>query len=247
MDLAKMPAADLEAGYRYFSDGTLPPNLGRGAQGAAQSTRIRNIAAQISSNLGVSPEEARANQLAFKGSGGALLQLAKREAQIGSNVKNFDFNADQVLQLSDKVDRTGVPVANAWLQAGRRAVAGNPDLSAFDVAVKTTVNEFAQIVGGTTSGASTEGEKKKAEALLNAAQTPDQVKNVINQMRIESQNRMKSFATQKAQTLASMRAGGKADTPAGGVREFATEAEAEKAGLPSGTRVKIGGKTGVWR
>lgn len=216
IDLGKVSPADMQAGYRYFTDGTLPPNMGRGNQGAAQATRIRDIAAQLSTNLGVAPEEVRANQVAFKGSGAALSQLARREAQIGSNVRNFDFNADQVLQLSDKVDRTGTPVVNAWLQAGRRAVSGNPELSAFDVAVKTTVNEFAQIVGGTTAGASTEGEKQKAEKLLNAAQTPEQIKAVINQMRLESQNRMKSFADQKAQTLATMRAGGpKKDETAG--------------------------------
>lgn len=207
IDLSKVSPADLEAGYRYFSDGTLPPNMGRGMQGSAQATNIRNIAAQISQNLGVAPEDVRANQLAFKGSGTAVTQLLRREAQIGANVKNFDFNADQVLQLSNKVDRTGTPIINGWLNAGRRAVSGDPQISAFDVAVKTTVNEFAQIVGGTTAGATTEGEKQKAEKLLSAAQTPQQIVSVINQMRIESQNRMKSFADQKKQVLSGMRAG----------------------------------------
>lgn len=208
VDLAKVSPVDLEAAYRYFSDGSLPPNMGRGQQGMAESRRIRSIAAQIGQSLGVSPEDARANQLAFKGSGQAVTQLVRREAQIGANVRNFDFNADQVMQLSQKVDRTGIPVANAWINAGKRAVQGNPELSAYDVAVKTTVNEFAQIVSGTTAGATTEGEKQKAEKLLNAAQTPEQVTAIINQMRIESQNRMKSFADQKRATLDSMRAGG---------------------------------------
>lgn len=215
IDLAKVSPADLEAGYRYFSDGTLPPNMGRGQQGSAQATRIRDISAAISQNLGISPDEVRSNQLAFKGGGAALTQLMRREAQIGANVRNFDFNADQVLQLSDKVDRTGTPVVNAWMNAGRRSVSGNPQLSAFDTAVKSTVNEFAQIVGGTTAGATTEGEKKKAEGLLNAAQTPEQIKSVINQMRIESQNRMKSFADQKQQVIGNMR-GRRGGAPAAG-------------------------------
>jgi len=205
VDLAKVSPSELEAGYRYFSDGTLPPNMGRGVQGAAQGTRIRDIAAAISQNLGISPEEARANQLAFKGGGTALTKLILREAGVGANVRNFDFNADQALKLSDQVDRTGIPVVNAWMNAGRRSVSGNPALSAFDVAVKTTVNEFAQIVSGTTAGATTEGEKKKAENLLSSAQTPEQIKSVINQMRIESQNRMKSFADQKAEVIRNMR------------------------------------------
>lgn len=218
IDLAKVPAVDLEAAHRYNADGTLPPSMGRGQQGAAESKRIRSIAAQLSVAAGIDPADVRANQLAFKGSGQAITQLVKKEAQVGANVRNFDFNAGQVLDLSQKVDRTGVPIINAWMNAGRRAVSGNPELAAFDTAVKTTVNEFAQIVSGTTSGASTQGEKEKAEKLLSAAQTPQQIIAVLNQMKIESQNRMKSFADQKKETLTTMRSGGKpAAAPANAV------------------------------
>jgi hypothetical protein len=201
IDLSSIAPEDLAAAYRYKADGTLPPNMGRGAQGAAESRRIRSIASAIDAQTGESPEDARIRQLALKGDVGAINQMRKREVAIGANVKNFDFNADQVLSLSNKVDRTGIPVINAWINAGRRSVTGNPELSAFDTAIKTTVNEFAQIVGGTTAGATTEGEKKKAEALLNAQQTPEQIIATIQQMRIESQNRMKSFADQRKQSM----------------------------------------------
>jgi hypothetical protein len=221
LDLSKVAPEDLAAAHRYRADGTLPPNMGRGAQGAAESKRIRAIATALDAQAGESPEDARIRQLALKGDVGAIAAMRKREVAVGANVKNFDFNADQVLQLSNKVDRTGVPLINAWMNAGRRSVAGNPDLAAFDVAVKTTVNEFAQIVSGTTSGGSTEGEKKKAEALLNAQQTPEQVLSVINQMRIESKNRMQSFANQRREAMPTNRA-----TPPAGA------APAPSAGLP---------------
>lgn len=207
IDLTTVSPVDLEAAHRYNADGTLPPNMGRGQQGMAESKRIRSISAALSEAAGIDPADVRANQLAFKGGGQALSQLIKREAQVGANVRNFDFNAGQVLDLSQKVDRSGIPLVNAWLNAGRRSVSGNPDLSAFDTAVKTTVNEFAQIVSGTTAGATTQGEKEKAEKLLSAQQTPEQIMAVINQMRIESQNRMKSFADQKKQTLSGLRPG----------------------------------------
>lgn len=210
LDITKESPADVQAGWRYLQDGTLPPNMGRGIQGTAQATKIRNIAAQLAQQEGIAPEDMRTGQYAFKGSGTALSNIQKREAMIGTNEKNFNYNADQVLKLSSKVDRTGVPVINGWLNAGRRSVAGNPELSAFDTAVKTTVNEFAQIVSGTTSGASTEGEKAKAEALLNAQQTPEQILSVINQMRTETQNRMKSFKVQKKELRTDM--GGKKET-----------------------------------
>lgn len=204
LDLTKVAPEDLAAAHRYRTDGTLPANMGRGLQGAAESKKIRAIATALDLQAGESPEDARIRQLAMKGDVGAIAAMRKREVAVGANVKNFDFNSDQVLQLSGKVDRTGVPMVNAWLNAGKRAVTGNPELAAFDVAVKTTVNEFAQIVSGTTAGATTEGEKKKAEALLNAQQTPEGIASVINQMRIESKNRMQSFVDQRKQSMPTM-------------------------------------------
>lgn len=201
IDLTKVAPEDLAAANRYKTDGTLPPNMGRGAQGAMESRKIRAIASALDAQSGESPEDARVRQLATKGDINAINQMRKREVAVGANVKNFDFNADQALQLSSQVDRSGVPVVNAWINAGRRSVTGNPQLAAFDVAVKTTVNEFAQIVSGTTNGATTEGEKKKAEALLNAQQTPEQIISVINQMKVESRNRMASFAAQRAEAM----------------------------------------------
>lgn len=215
IDLAKVAPEDLAAAYRYKADGTLPPNMGRGAQGAAESRRLRAVASALDDQAGESPEDARIRQLALMGDVTAVNQMRRREVAVGANVKNFDFNADQVIELSKKVDRSGVPIVNAWINAGRRSLTGNPELSAFDVAVKTTVNEFAQIVSGTTAGATTEGEKKKAEQLLNAQQTPEQIIAVINQMRVESQNRMKSFADQRKQSMPTNRAGGSPAAPAG--------------------------------
>jgi hypothetical protein len=243
MDLTKESPADVQAGWRYLQDGTLPPNMGRGIQGTAQATKIRNIAAQLAQQQGINPEDVRTGQYAFKGSGSALGNIQKREAMIGTNEKNFNYNADQVLQLSKKVDRTGTPIINSWINAGRRSVQGNPELSAFDTAVKTTVNEFAQIVSGTTSGASTEGEKAKAEALLNAQQTPEQILAVINQMRTETQNRMKSFRDQKTELRQGM--SGKQENNqqnTSGVAKISSDEEYNK--LPSGTKfVGPDGKT----
>lgn len=228
VDLKTVAPEDLAAAYRYKTDGTLPPNMGRGQQGAMESRKLRAIAAAIDAQAGESPEDARIRQLAAKGDVAAINQMRKREVQIGANVKNFDFNADQALQLSQKVDRTGVPIFNAWINAGRRTVANNPELAAFDTAVKTTVNEFAQIVGGTTAGASTEGEKKKAEALLNAQQTPEAFIATINQMRVESQNRIKSFKDQRAESM-----------PTNAPRQAG--ASPAPAGLPSGWKIeKVG-------
>jgi hypothetical protein len=87
----------------------------------------------------------------------------------GAFEKNFNKNADIALELSQKVDRTGVPILNKWINAGRRSVTGDADLAAFDANIKATVNEYAKIVGGGTgSGATAQGEIAKIEGLLSS-------------------------------------------------------------------------------
>ncbi len=194
-------AADAAAG-RYLLDGTLPTNLGRGTQGATNTTRILNRAAEIAAQRGDTPEAQRISQLAAKASTAALTDLSKRQAQVGAFERTFSRNADLVESISAKVDRTGVPIVNKWIQAGKRAVMGDPDIVAFDAAIKGAANEYTKIVSGAMGNtALAEGEIKKIENLLSAAQTPEQVRNVLNTMRIETQNRMKGFAEEKASLM----------------------------------------------
>ena len=200
------PASVANAAARYNMDGTLPPNLGRGAQGPRQTAMILNEAAGQAAARGDSPEAQRIQQLANKSSAMALNKLSGQEAIVGAAEKNFTANANMVSGLVAKVDNTGVPILNKWINAGKRSVTGDPNISALDANVKATVNEYAKIVGGGTGGGATaQGEISKIEGLLSAAQTPQQVESVLNVMRQETANRMQSFKDQKAELTGSMR------------------------------------------
>jgi hypothetical protein len=193
------------AAARYNTDGTLPPNLGRGQQGPREIASILKEAAAQAAARGDTPEAQRVAQLSNKANAAALNKLQTQQTMVGAFEKNFTKNADMAEQLSGAVDRTGIPLVNKWVNAGKRAVTGDPDLSAFDASVKATVNEYAKIVSGATGGAgAAQGEISKIEGLLNAAQTPDQVKAVLGLMRKETQNRMAAFDDEKAQLTSSM-------------------------------------------
>lgn len=227
--------AIINAATRYNMDGTLPPNMGRGAQGARQTSAILNEAARQAAARGDSPEAQRIAQLANKASAQAMGQLEKQATMVGAFEKNFNKNADIALELSQKVDRTGVPILNKWINAGKRSIAGDPDISAFDASVKATVNEYAKIVSGSTGSAATaEGEIKKIEGLLNAAQTPQQVASVLSLMKRETQNRMSGFEEQRQELRSSMIRPGSARpahaAPAGLPSQSAIDAELARRG-----------------
>jgi len=195
----------INAATRYNIDGTLPPNLGRGTQGVRQTSEILNEAARQAAERGDTPEAQRIAQIANKASSAALGKLQTQQTMLGAFEKNFNKNADIALELSQKVDRTGVPILNKWINAGKRSVAGDPDIAAFDANIKATVNEYAKIVGGGTgSSATAQGEIAKIEGLLSAAQTKEQVASVIGLMKRETANRMSSFEDEKAQLRDSM-------------------------------------------
>ena len=202
---ALTPDSITNAAARYNIDGTLPP-LGMGKAGANMRSQILNEAAVQAKGSGVSAEDQRIAQIGNAVNKSSLAQLGKSEAMVGAFEKNFNRNADLALKQSTVVDSTGVPIVNSWINAGKRSVTGDPKLSAYDAAIKATVNEYAKIISGSMGNTATAlGEIKKVNDLLAAAQTPEQVAAVIGMMKQETQNRMTGFKEQKAELTSGMK------------------------------------------
>lgn len=202
---ALTPESITNAAARYNIDGTLPP-LGMGKAGANMRSQILNEAAVQAKGSGVSPEDQRIAQIGNAANKSSLTQLSKSEAMVGAFEKNFVRNADLALKQSTVVDNTGIPIVNSWINAGKRSVTGDPKLSAYDAAIKATVNEYAKIISGSMGNTATAlGEIKKVNELLASAQTPEQVNAVINMMKQETQNRMTGFKEQKAELTSGMK------------------------------------------
>lgn len=199
------PEAIEHAAQRYAIDRTLPPNLGRGAQGAAKTSQILNRAAMIAAANGDSAGAAAISQISNKASAMALGQLTKQEQMVGAFEKNALSNADIALQSSAAVDRTGIPVLNRWIMAGQKNVLGDPDVSRFHAATTTFVNEYAKIMSGSMGNtAVSDSLRKETEALLGTKDTPEQFQATIDLMKQEMRNRMKGFAAQKSELTSGM-------------------------------------------
>jgi hypothetical protein len=199
---------------RFIIDGTLPP-LGMGKDAVANRNAIINRASELA-RAGGMPND-RITQMQNKANSAALSQLTKQETMVGAFEKNFVKNADLVVKFSSKVDRTGAPLLDKWIQSGKRAATGDPELKALDVAIKAVSNEYAKIVSGSMGNTAVAvSEIKRMESLLNSAMTKQDVISVINTMKTETENRMLGFKEQKAELTNSMR-GGAAPPPVGGV------------------------------
>lgn len=193
-----VPAIDMAAD-RFLTDGTLPTGISKPNRDA-----IINRASVLAKEKGLSAD--RITQLEVTANKQALAQLSKTETMVGSFEKLFVKNADLALLLGKKVDNTGVPLLQKYINAGYRASGSSPDLKALDTAIEAVASEYAKIVSGSMGNtAVAQGEKKRIRELINSQLTPQDLIAVINTMKIETENRMKGFKEQRAELIKSMR------------------------------------------
>lgn len=197
------PAAIENAAARYNVDGTLPP-MGMGASGAAGRRAILNRAAELATGSGT---DQRVNQLDAKSASSALTQLTKSQAMNAAFENTANQNAQLALGLSQKMDRTGIPILNAGIQAWKSGT-GSPEATQFAAANQTFVAEYAKIMsGGMGNGPVSDAARGKAEKLLTTSMTADQYAGNVKLLQTEMANRMKGFDDQSTALKARIRGG----------------------------------------
>lgn len=200
------PAAIENAAARYNMDGTLPP-MGMGKAGSQGRQAILNRAAEI--NSGTPGADQRLTQIDNKASGTALTQLGKSKTMNAAFEKTANMNADMALGLSQKMDRTGIPLLNAGLQAWKTGT-GSPEATQFAAANETFVAEYAKIMsGGMGNGPVSDAARSKASHLLTTAMTQPQYAGNVKLLQNEMKNRMKGFDDQADELRNQMRGGAK--------------------------------------
>lgn len=210
------------------------PSLGMGKASTEARTQILNKYAEDMKNQGGSVDDRLRAQTAYKASAGELKKLQAQRGVVMAFADTADKNLDLVSSLSDKVSRTGIPVLNKWLNSGKRSVAGDPELSQFDAALRTAVNEYAKVTSSASGGGVTsDSARKEVDALLNAAQTPEQVKSVIGTLKKEMGNRRSGYDNQISSIMGNL-----SGTP---------HDASEPPPVPDGMRLQKNAKTGQYR
>ena len=186
-------AKDLLA-EQYIKTGQLPA-LGMG--GFAIKGEILNLAAKKAKEQGKDADSLNYQKAAFAADSASLKKISILKDQILSFERTANKNFDIALGLSNKVDRSGSPILDQWLLAGKKSVAGNPDVAAFDAAIRVAINEAAKVTSGASGGAVTsDSARKEIEGTLNSAMTPEQVHRVIDTLRQDMENRKGGFDSQ---------------------------------------------------
>lgn len=183
---------DLSA-WQYLQTG-VTPSMGFGARGTVAQVQVRNRAAEIAKTYGLTPEDILQGRTSVKAAQTALSGLERQAASVLSFAKTAEGNLSMAERLSGQVNRTGVPVFNRWIIAGKRSVTGDPDVAAFHAATRVAINEFARVTTSVTGGGITSDQaRKEIEDILSTANTPEQFKQIAATLRIDMQNRIAGY------------------------------------------------------
>jgi hypothetical protein len=152
----------------------------------------------------------------FLGQEGALRSLDRLKANVQSFEGTALREANLALSLAPKgLAGSGVPALNRWIQAGRKSIEGDSDVTSLDAALISLKNEYARIMSspGATGGQTSDHARAEAEGLLNRAMTPQQLADTIGVMKASMGNRIASINTQIGSTIDDIRTGGGVSTP----------------------------------
>ncbi len=186
-------ALDLAA-WHYKMTGQLP-YLGMGSSGANLRAQIIQRAADLSKGEKLSMKDAALGMATSKATASALPQVERTTAMIGSYEQTAQSSIALVRELAQKGSaQSGIPVLNRWIQAGRTAVAGDPNVTAFNNAIVTLKNEYAKIMsGGYGATATSDSARNEATQLISTAQTPEQLEAALQTMQREMEFRMNAL------------------------------------------------------
>lgn len=184
---------DYYAMQSLAGDNSWQTGLARGKEGQKLIASVKNRIPELAAELNITPEEAIANKGALQGKMKALGQRQLFVSAGNQYVRNMVAQADLVDKYMAKGAAGGTPVLNKWIQAGRKGIAGDPDVTALDTAIRGLAREHQRIVTGVTSNAQLHvAAQATADELLNKDMAPAQMRATMKVMREEADNAIKA-------------------------------------------------------
>ncbi len=179
------------AGQYLAGDKSVMQNLGRGAQGAENITRLRGEIARQAREAGLKPDQIATKMADFAGRTAAMRSLGTR----GANVEYAANTANKAIDLAEealgKVPRMKFVPFNQLRQLVDSKTS-SPEQAAFYTATNTLVNEYARVASGGSNQA-TEGMRQHAREMLNTAMGPEAYRATLNMMRREIQTAKSAY------------------------------------------------------
>lgn len=223
--------------WQYALNGQLPP-VGRGGAGQAQRTAVINATADLAKQYGVSPQELATTSGRNKAFQASLSNTQKQTDTIDRSSETFHQNADLMQRLADQVGAEGPQAWNQFVIGVKNKVTTDPTVAAYLAAQQTASQEYAKVASGATGAAgSTDSAREHANAVINAFQTPDQLRAVLGTLRQDTENQRNVAHTKLNEIRTNMQQFGTS-----GTNSQTTNQSASPASNPSSNQAQPSGQ-----
>lgn len=175
------PTLDADAEF-YRQTGKLPPNMGRGIQGAVEARRIRERAAEQETEEGGDPADWPTRWQSFGAQAAGRKILASRATNLKLAENEASSLIPRVREASAKVNRTNYPKLNSLIEAAQ-AGRGGEEVIKFGLAVSSLIPVYARVLKPV--GQITEGDTHRAVEILDKAWSDGQINAALDQMETE--------------------------------------------------------------
>src|SRR5262249_3838889 len=107
-------------------------------------------------------------------------------------------NLDRLVALGEKVDATGIPVVNRWINAGRKELAGDTDVTNFNAQLEITIPGLARILAGNPNltGVTSNRAREEMRAIVDKGFTAEMLHSVAPLIEADLATRVGSIQDQ---------------------------------------------------
>jgi hypothetical protein len=184
---------DYYARQQLAGDMTWRVGLSRTKEGSQIIRAVDKRVPELAKMSGLTPEAASTTKDIRKSIDSALTDRQKYVAAGTQFVANFQKQADLVEKYLAPGVGGSAPVFNRWIQAGRKSVEGDADVTNLDTAIRGLAREHQRIVTGVTSNSQLHVQAQEtADELLNRNMTEAQIRGTMKVMREEADNAVQS-------------------------------------------------------
>lgn len=160
------------------------PSMGYGKAGTAAKADAINSLAERFKGAGISPDAAVSQMMQGNTAISGLRALQNVNSKILGFEQSAEKEADLALTASAKVGRSGSPLFNEWVLAGRQSLAGDTNVTRFNNSVNALAEDYARVIGG-GNPAATDSARSLAHKMINGSMNSQQFQGVVDQMRQE--------------------------------------------------------------
>jgi hypothetical protein len=175
------PTLDADAEV-YRQTGKLPPNMGRGAQGAAESKALRARALEQEVAAGGDPGEWSSRWQKFQAQATGMRKLEGRAVGLTLAENEASSLIPRVREASARVSRTEYPDINKLINAAKKKTGGT-DVIKLGIAIESLIPVYARVLKpvGDIGVADT----ARAHELLDKSWADGQINAAMDQMEVE--------------------------------------------------------------